>query len=138
MAGAGIGKLADSPAVGNMVEDAMGDLNLRSDPEQVATGVASRLIRGDTEGAKNYLSRQSGITPEEANVRITQMKTQVDQAIDRTKQGAAMVLKSTGWSLFLLVVLGALSAVFGGSLGSVANYRKPLTRREYSSQAVRA
>jgi hypothetical protein len=138
MAGAGIDKLADNPAVGNMVEDAVGDLNLRADPKQVATGVTTRLIRGDTEGAKNYLSRQSGITPEEANMRITQLKTQLDQTIDRTKEGAATALKSTGWSLFLLVVLGALSAIFGGSLGSVANYRKPLSRRDYSTQTVHA
>lgn len=130
----GMNRAADNPAISNTVtnwaEDAMGDLNLRSDPKTVATGVASRLINGDAESAKNYLAAQAGITPAEADVRIAQMKGRVDQSVDEAKQGAATALKSTGWSLFILSVLGAVVSIAGGALGSVANFRKPLIREE--------
>jgi hypothetical protein len=128
----GVQQAAGSPAVSNTVsnitEDALGDLNLRSEPRVVAQGVGTRLISGNTEGAKNYLARQAGITPDQADARIAQLKTQVDQVITNAKQGTAVALKSTGWSLFLLVLLGSLSATAGGALGSVANFRKPLIR----------
>lgn len=117
--------------VNNIVEDSLGGLNLRSDPQTVATGVGTRLMRGDVESAKNYLSVQTGITAEEADQRIAALRTRVDDAVNRAKDGAATALQSTGWTLFLLVVLGSLSAVGGGALGSVANFRKPLAAFDY-------
>jgi hypothetical protein len=132
MVAQGARKAASTPAVTNAVdnlaEDALADLNLRSEPTVVARGIGSRLIQGDTEGAKNYLARQSGITPTEADTRIAQMKAQVDKVVSDTKEATATALRSTGWALFLLVALGALAAMGGGALGSAANYRKPLIR----------
>lgn len=119
---------AIADAVSNMSEDALGGLNLRQEPQVVAQGLGTRLLRGDAEGAKNYLALQAGITPTEADARIAQLKARADKVIADTKEGTATALRSTGWSLFLLVVLGALSAVGGGALGSVANFRKPLIR----------
>ena len=119
-----------SNAVSNMAEDALGDLNLRSEPQVVAQGLGTRLIRGDTESAKNYLAREAGISPTEADARIAQMKVQVDQTMANAKEGTATAMKSAGWSLFLLVLLGAASGIAGGALGSVANYRKPLIRED--------
>lgn len=121
---------AVTSSISNITQDALGELNLRSDPTTVAQGLGTRLFRGDTEGAKNYLAREAGITPTEADSRIAQMKTQVDKVISDAKEGTATALRSTGWSLFLLVLLGALSSVTGGALGSVANFRKPLIRIE--------
>jgi hypothetical protein len=132
--GQGAQQAAQSPAitstVSNLTEDALGDLNLRSDPQTVIMGVTSRLMNGNVEGAQTYLSRQTGITQAEASARISQLNTQVQQAIDQAKQGAATALKSAGWSLFLLVALGALAAIGGGALGSVTNFRKPLSREQ--------
>lgn len=132
MIASGAQKLAGNEAVTNSIsnfaEDALGDLKLRSNPTDVAKGLGTRLYRGDTEGAKNYLAREAGITPTEADARIAQLKAQSDKVISETKEGAATALRSTGWSLFLLVLLGALSSVFGGAMGSVANFRKPLIR----------
>ncbi len=128
----GVRRAADSPAVTNTItnftEDALGDLSLRSEPQVVAQGLGTRLLRGDTEGAKNYLARQAGITPTEADTRIAQVKAQVDKYVGDAKEGAATALRSTGWTLFLLVALGALASVGGGALGSVVNFRKPLVR----------
>lgn len=137
VAGQGVEQAAQNPTisntVGNMAEDALGDLNLKSDPKIVATGVANRLISGNAEGAKNYLAMQAGITPAEADSRIAQLKAQADKTIDDAKMVAADAMKATGWTLFLLVGLGAISAVGGGALGSVANFRNPLSREQYLS-----
>jgi hypothetical protein len=116
--------------VSNLSEDALGDLNLGSDPRTVAMGVGTRLVNGNVESAKNYLARQAGISPAEADARITQLNTQVSQTINQAKEGAATALKSAGWTLFLLVALGALAAIAGGALGSVTNFRKPLSREQ--------
>ena len=132
--GTGVERLSHSPMVKNIVEDKMGDLNLRSNPQDVAVGIAGRLIRGDGEGAKNYLAREAGIPVEEANQRISAARAQVDQAIVKTREATATALKSTGWSLFLLVVLGSVSAVLGGSIGSMTNLRKPMVRKEFYSR----
>jgi hypothetical protein len=132
MIAGGIERASESPqiyqAVSNLTEDALGDLNLRSPPNEVAQGVAARLIRGDSESAKNYLSRQAGITPTEADAKIAQMKGQVDQYVANAKEATATAIKSAGWTLFLLVALGSLAAIGGGALGSVINFRKPLVR----------
>lgn len=116
--------------VSNLSEDALGDLNLRSEPRTVAMGVGTRLANGNVESAKNYLALQAGISPAEADARISQLNTQVSQAVSQAREGAATALKSTGWTLFLLVALGALSAIAGGALGSVTNFRKPLSREQ--------
>jgi hypothetical protein len=115
-----------SNAVSSMAEDTLGNLNLKQDPTVVARGVGTRLYRGDTEGAKNYLAMQAGISPLEADARINQAKANIDKFVADTKEATGTALRSAGWSLFLLVILGALSAVGGGALGSVANFRKPL------------
>lgn len=116
--------------INNITEDALGDLNLRSEPSVVAQGVATRLIRGDTESAKNFLSRQAGITPAEADTRIAAMKTRVDQYVAQGKEALGTALRSTGWTIFLLVALGSIASVLGGALGSVTNYRRPLVREQ--------
>lgn len=114
--------------VNTMAEDALGDLNLRSEPGVVAQGVATRLMRGDVQGAQTYLSRQSGITEAEAQLRINQLEAQVSSYVEEAKAAGANALQSMGWSLFLMVVLGGISAAAGGGLGAVANFRKPLIR----------
>lgn len=132
MVAQGAQQAANNPAITNTVtnlaEDAIGDLNLRSEPQVVAQGVGTRLLRGDTESAKNYLARQAGITPTEADARIAQMKGQVDQYVAQGKEAAGTAIRNAGWTLFLLVALGSLAAIAGGALGSVANFRKPLVR----------
>ena len=129
-----IASLSDNEAVQrsvrNVAEDSIGNLNLRSSPQVVARSVVSRLVQGDTEGAKNYLAREARITPEEADRRIVLVRSRLDNAMEEVRIGAASALRSTGISLFLLVVLGALAAVGGGAWGSSANFRKPYLRDE--------
>jgi hypothetical protein len=138
MAGTGVQRAAQSPAItqaaGNLVEDALGGLELRSDPQTVASGLATRLVQGNTQSARNYLINQTNLTQAEADARIQQIQGQVGAAMEQVREGTATALKSTGWALFLLVLLGALSAVGGGALGSVANFRNPLSREQFTTQ----
>ena len=132
----GFEKISDSPVLKDVAQEVVGDLKLKDTPQAVATGIATRLIRGDAKGAKIYLAEEAGITEAQANQRISAAKQRVDLALIKTRVGAAKALKSTGWSLFFLVFLGSVSAVLGGSLGSVANYRKPLAPREFFSREL--
>lgn len=107
-----------------MIEDSLGGAQLKSEPGVVVRGVASRLTRGDQEGAKNYLAAQAGLTAEEADARIAALKTQADEMMVKAREASATALKTAGWSLFLMIALSAISSVVGGLLGSVINSRQ--------------
>lgn len=125
-AGATASAAAQNPVVQDMIEDTMGDVKLKNDPAVVVRGVMSRLLRGDQEGAKNYLAAQAGLTPEEANTRIAAMKAKVDELAIKARDASATTLKATGWSIFVLIVLSAIASVLGGLLGTVVNNRRTL------------
>ena len=119
-----------SSAVNNLSEEALAELNLKSEPSVVAQSVATRLINGNPESAKNYLAAQAGITPAEADTRIAQLKVEVDRRVEDAKVAAGNALQSAGWTLFFLVILGSASAIGGGALGSRANFRHPLSQEQ--------
>lgn len=122
-AAAGTVGAATDPAVLDILEDASGDLKLKSEPSVVAKGVASRLLRGDTEAAKNYLANQASLTPAQADAKIQEAKAKAEAAADQAREAAAKALKATGWSVFLLIVTGLLASALGGLLATKANER---------------
>lgn len=122
-AAAGVNAASQSPMVHAIIEDNMGDVKLKSDPEVVVKGVASRLIQGSPESAKNYLAAQAGITPAEADQKIAAMKTQADQFMAQTREATATALKAGGWSLFVVIVLATIASVMGGLVGTLNNHR---------------
>lgn len=132
-AGSGAAQVAGNPAASDVVDDAIGDLNLRHDPQVVARGVANRLMRGDREGAKNYLAREANLTPAEADARIAQLRSQVDATIAQAREAAARTMQSVGWSTFAALLLGSIASMSGGALGSRSNLRRPLTREQMES-----
>lgn len=135
--GKGTNALSQNNTVNEIAEDTFGDLKIQQDRLQaVATGVATRLYRGDVESAKSYLSRQTGISKVEAQQRIDQLKARADQAIASVREGAKDSLRSTGLTLFLAAVLGAIAGSLGGALGSRANRRQPLAAYEQVSVQI--
>lgn len=115
-----------------IVEDNLGDVQLTGDPQTVAAGVASRLIRGNPESAKNYLARNSNLTRPEVDQRIDGVQAQITEAGDKARTAAAGALKVTGWSLFGTTLIGLLVSILGGIAGAKA-HRLPVSRDEVSS-----
>lgn len=122
-AAAGAGEMASATMAQEIVEDSTGDLKFNSSNETVAKGVASRLLRDDPEGAKNYLAYQASLTPEQADQKIAAVKAKVDAAMVKAREATATAMKAAGWSLFLLTVLGMFGACLGGLVGTKANER---------------
>lgn len=128
--GSAAGDLSKNPQVQDLVDDVIGDLNLRSSPEVVVSGVTRRLVRGDTQSAVNYLSREANITPEEANARLQHLQGDIKATATDVGTTAAHAIKVGGLTLFGALVLGMLSSLLGGGLGAGANLRKPLSRAD--------
>ncbi|MGE3262921.1 MAG: hypothetical protein AB7K68_14160 [Bacteriovoracia bacterium] len=122
-AAAAAGEASANPMVQDIVEDMTGDLKLRSEPATVAKGVASRLLRGDQESAKNYLAFQASLTPPQAEQKIAEAKAKADAALVQAREAAATALKGAGWTVFVLIVVGLFASATGGLLGTKMNER---------------
>ncbi len=129
MAGSGLASTAQNPMVQDVISDSIAGLNLQSEPQAVVSGVASRLLRGDQESAKNYLAREAGITSDQADQRIAAAQTQITQGLNEVREASASALKAAGWSSFLLIVLGAISSVLGGYVAARRNENYTLDMR---------
>lgn len=138
VAGAGAAAASQNPMVQDIIEDNMGDVKLKSEPEVVVRKVADRLIRGDQEGAKNYLAYQAGITPAEADQKIAAAKAKIDQAMLETRKAAATTLKAVGWSLFVSIVLATIASVLGGLAAAMCNERWTLDAPNYRKKEIKA
>lgn len=120
----------DNPEVQAAGRDLLSNLNLQVPPEQVIRGVVTRLVQGDTAGARDYLARQANVPPEEAQRRIDQAMTVVSQQAEEITEAASRTVAGLGWGLFALLLLGSAAAALGGGMGSRENHRHPLTREE--------
>ncbi len=117
------GDLAANPQVQATVEEALGGLNLASPPDIVVRGMATRLLRGDSTGARDYLARQAGISPADAQSRIDTFKSNFDSSVKDIGTTAARALSYTGWTFFMGIVLGTLASTWGGSHGVRRNLK---------------
>lgn len=134
-AGTGVTNAVQNPVIQDIIQDQFANLNLKSDPQTVMEGVASRLLRGDQESAKNYLSRQAGISPQEAEQKIVQARTQIDGALQKAREASSTALKTTGWSMFSLIVLSVLASVLGGFFATKRNETYTLDMRARNKAA---
>lgn len=122
------GMAVQDPRFQQVVEDAIGADALRSPPDQVARGVAARLIRGETNSAAAYYASQTGLTTEEAQLRITQMSEGVSRVTTDTTVAAARALKFAGWLIFSMLVFGTAGSFLGGRMGNRKNVESYATR----------
>ncbi len=131
--GSGVSDLSKNSQVQDIVGRSVEGLNLKSSPEVVVQGVASRLLQGNQQGAINYLSLQAGISPTEAQARIDGFRQDFDQTMTQAGVTAAKVAKIAGWSIFGALVLGSLASLIGGGLGAGANLARPLDRSDHKA-----
>lgn len=128
--GSAASDVAQSSEAQSLMNEALDGLNLRSPPETVASGLVSRLVRGDQEAAFTYLSRQAGVTRAEAQQRIETVRAELDQALTQAGNTAADAMKAIGWTLFGSLVLGSIFAMLGGGVGAQVNLRLPLSETD--------
>lgn len=125
--GAGAGSLASSSVVQHSVEDAMGAVNLKSEPSVVIGGILTRLIRGNPESAKNYLANQTGLSGAELNTRFNRIENEFKSSAATIGANATSVISRSAWAVFLLLLAGIATAVLSGAWGAGMNFRLPLT-----------
>ncbi|WP_413581410.1 hypothetical protein [Bdellovibrio sp. HCB288] len=115
---------SQGPLIQDIIQDALGNRKLASDPEVIVKNLSSRLIRGDQESAKNYLAAQAGVREDEANKMIAVAKEKVDKTLEDARKAAATTLKAVGWSSFVTIVLAMIASALGGMMGAVCNERR--------------
>jgi hypothetical protein len=121
---------SNSPQVQAVIQDRLNDLKLKSPPDTVAQGIATRLVRGDTTGARNYLASQAGISRTEADRRLNAFKTDFQNKMRDVGTATAKAVSIAGWTLFGIFTLGALFSVFGGAAGARRNLNKPVSEAD--------
>ncbi|OFZ52916.1 MAG: hypothetical protein A2428_07285 [Bdellovibrionales bacterium RIFOXYC1_FULL_54_43] len=121
------GDLAKNPQVQDTVQQATAGLNLKSPPDQVLQGLATRLLRGDDEAAKNYLAQQAGISSKQADQRIKTVKANMKSTLTNVADSTAKVATAAGLVVFLSLVLGTLAGYLGGGVGAAFNLKRPLS-----------
>ena len=127
-AGDGASSLSNNPAIQDTVNKALANTNLKSDPAEVLQGLTLRLLQGDTESAKNYYAYQSGLAPAEVDAKLSQMRSDFDVAVKRVSEKTAHAVGDTGLMLFVVVLLGLISAAVGGRTGAHANVQHPFAK----------
>lgn len=115
-----------------IIEDAIGDLTVKTESIGTLTrGVASRLIRGDEQSAINFLAVRTGLTPQDANLRIDTFKAKFKANAEQAALTASRTLRKAGWTLFATVVLGCCAGMLGGALAANYNLREPVSEADH-------
>lgn len=123
----GASNIATSSAGREIIEDAIGDLNLKSPPTEVIQGVASRLLRGNQDSAVNYLAIQSGVDAEVARAKLETFQAQFTASAREAGIATARAAQTAGLTLFAGILLGALVGMLGGGVGANYNLRSPIS-----------
>ena len=131
---AGIGQGAAAVGTNTRVQDtinqAMGTANLKSDPKVVSEGIAMRLLQGDTQSAKAYYAYQSGLSEAEVSAKIDELNANFVRIAKEVGDKAAEATAATGISLFVLFLLGVVSAMIAGRYAAHSNVERPLEAQE--------
>lgn len=133
-AGSTSASILSTPAVQNVLDRAIGGTQLKSEPSVVVQELGVRMLRGNTESARNYLAYQTGLSPQEVNARLATLETQFREQMQILAASTAEGVAKTGWLLFAVLSLGMASAIWGGAMGSRVNFRKPLADEFSSTQ----
>lgn len=129
VAGEASSGIASQPIIQNSIEDGISNLELRRDSSAVIQGLATRLIRGDTQSAKNYLISNSNLSEAEADQKIAMLRTNFDRAANQAKETTGNIISAAGWMSFAVLLLGAIAAALGGLLGYRVNTKATVAIR---------
>lgn len=128
--------LASNTSLQNIIENSLGDTGLKSDPSVVVQGLFNRLIQGNSESAKTYLSFQTGLSEAELNARYLKLETEFKTAAQIAGVKAAEGISRAAWNTFWILIAGIIMSVFSGAAGARVNLKRPLTDEVHSDQLV--
>ncbi len=72
--------------------------------DNVTMGIASRLVRGDTEGARSYLQAQTDLDPTQLENRMEAIQTRVSTVAAEVGEKTAQAFSVAGWFLFGMIL----------------------------------
>ncbi len=136
--GQSLGEVSKNPMVQDAIRTSLGKIPLKSPPDQVVSELASRLIRGNRTGARDYLAQQTGLSPKDANTKITQLIASTEESLKSIGGATLQVISAAGWTLFGGLVLGTLFASLGGGVGVAASLNQPTTPNRPTQRGARA
>ncbi len=122
----------------DVVQRAVGSSTLKSSPKEVTEGLISRLASGNPDSAKNYLAYQTGQTPEAVDAKAAQMKAEFEAKAKEAAEATARVVAVTGWSLFVMFLVGLIGAAVGGATATRLNATAPLDHTAHNNFAKAA
>jgi hypothetical protein len=129
--GQGAAEVGSNTRVQDTINQAMGtSANLKSDPKVVSEGIAVRLLQGDVQSAKSYYAYQSGLSEAEVSAKIDTLNANFVRIAKEVGDKAAEATAATGISLFVLFVLGVVSAMIAGRYAAHSNVERPLEAQE--------
>lgn len=134
--GAGMNSAVTSPLGQEMIEDAVGNLNLKTPPADVARGVGVRLLRGDEDSAVTYLANQSGLNPDDARARLETFKAKFNESARTAAIMATRTARIAGVTVFFGILFGVIAGMVGGGVGANYNLRAPVSMVD--AKALRA
>jgi hypothetical protein len=124
--------ISQALAAGGNVSQAQINQAMNQLDGQTLAAIAARLLRGDTEGAKNMIALRTNLSRADVDkavnglqARLPQYKAQAEQAAQQATRYSAALL----WVMFISMLVGLGAAVIGGSMGAVSADRA--YRREF-------
>lgn len=88
--------------------------------------IATHLMQGEKDRAKNVLTSNTSLSDREVNRVIDEVALKFEQQLEEWRQQAEQVIEAAAdytqmvlWSLFLASLLGLLAAMFGGRMGAM-------------------
>ncbi|MBY0472202.1 hypothetical protein K2X30_13635 [bacterium] len=134
-----VGSSPNSRAVfGDLVEDQLSGVQLRGDSHAVVAGVLNRLLRGETEAAKNFLATNTSLTRDQVNTNIERISSGLARAGEEARLATAQGLRAMGWIMFSYLIFSVVGALIGGVIGSRANQKSAISDKELPSLRLRA
>lgn len=128
--GQGAVEIVTSATVQDTINSSLAEGTFKSEAKTVAEGLTIRLLAGNIESAKAYYSYQTGLSLQEVNAKVLQLRNEFETAAKLAAEKASLGFSKIGWMLFSTFVFGLLSALFGGRIGAQANISRPLVREQ--------
>lgn len=136
---AGAMKVTNSTGVQDAFNRAFGGSTLKDDPSFVVSGLATRLLRGQTDSAKAFFAYETGQSEADATARFEQLQNEFMASAREAGVQTSRSIADAGWSLFVTLIVGLIAAVYGGRVGAQANASRPLVSADtepYLAHAV--